>query len=209
MDSDAADSHLPTANGGGGGCNPSRQRSACIRTSGRAHLQHTTESAKSVFIAVNASLRWLNTVKCLLIFVIPASDKWSIIDKSGFSCCLFALKVHRCRTNCPRVSLSPVRVGSKGLDHTHRWPSGLARAGFSYLTLFCALFLAPFSLSLYLTKIDLLNRYPKATQVGSGSLWSNWNRIRNKLSQFRIRDPRPDLQLCHKNLYNSSCQVIL
>ena len=41
MDSGAADSHLPTANRGGG-CNPSRQRSGCIRTSGRAHLQHTT-----------------------------------------------------------------------------------------------------------------------------------------------------------------------
>ncbi len=43
MGSDAADSHLPMPTGRGGGCSPSRQRSGCIRTSGRAHLQHTTD----------------------------------------------------------------------------------------------------------------------------------------------------------------------
>jgi hypothetical protein len=35
-------------------------------------------SAKSVFTAVNPSMRWLNNVKCLF-FVIPANHKWSII----------------------------------------------------------------------------------------------------------------------------------
>ncbi len=47
----------PRPTGGGGGCIPSRQRSACIRTSGRAHLQHTTENQFLGYKYLNSLMR--------------------------------------------------------------------------------------------------------------------------------------------------------
>jgi hypothetical protein len=50
--------------------------------------------AKSVFLAVNASLRWFNNVSCLFLsFMLITTGVYLCIDKSGLACVCIALRV--------------------------------------------------------------------------------------------------------------------